>query len=86
VSSVTGVRSASGTAKEIRAVARVPIRWRKASAGIISDIEELCDTHKQKAEAANKARMRRFGILCACKRPHIAPDGLCRRMSQASST
>jgi hypothetical protein len=64
--------------EEVRAVARVPVRWRKTSAGIISDIAELCTLCKEDAETSNRRRMRRFGILCACKRAHVDPNGLCR--------
>jgi hypothetical protein len=64
--------------KEVRAKARVPVRWRKTSAGIISDIAELCEEHMSKAKEKNRRRMRQWGILCSCRAPHIGKDGLCR--------
>lgn len=64
--------------KQVRAKARVPVRWRKTSAGIISDIAELCQEHMDKAQEKNRKRMRSWGILCSCHAPHVAPDGLCR--------
>jgi hypothetical protein len=64
--------------KEVRAVARTPVRWRKTSAGIISDIAELCQPHMDEAQLKNRKRMRSWGILCQCKAAHIGPDGLCR--------
>jgi hypothetical protein len=64
--------------KEVKAKARVPVRWRKTSAGIISDIAELCQDCMDKAQEKNRRRMRGWGILCSCKAPHIDREGLCR--------
>lgn len=64
--------------KEVRAVARVPVQWRQTAAGYVSEIEELCKTCQTKAQESNRRRMRKWGILCSCHAPHIAPDGLCR--------
>lgn len=64
--------------KQIRAVARVPVRWRQTEAGILSDIEELCKPCMDKAQESNRRRMRKWGILCSCPAPHIGRDGLCR--------
>lgn len=62
---------------KVRAARRVPVRWRKEKAGIVSEIEELCQKHIDAAEAANHRRMRAWGILCSChvRRPDQA--GLC---------
>jgi hypothetical protein len=62
----------------VKAVKRVPVRWRRTDAGIVSDIAELCESHKKTAEDKNRKRMRTWGILCSCRAPHVAKDGLCR--------
>lgn len=64
--------------KEVRAKARVPVRWRKTSAGIVSDIAELCQEHMDRAQERNRKRMRSWGILCQCRAAHVDKDGLCR--------
>lgn len=64
--------------KEIRAVARVPVKWRRTDAGIISDIAELCQPCMDEAQEKNRKRMKTWGILCSCRAPHINKDGMCR--------
>lgn len=64
--------------EQTRAVARVPVKWRQTDAGILSDIAELCKPHMEAAQEKNRRRMRTWGILCSCKAPHLAKDGLCR--------